>query len=110
MVARGRARTCGLVAALAILAALVATALAASGPSAPTGLTATSPTNAAPALRWNASTGASGGYRVYRGGKEIGRTTATTYTDPSLTASGSYAYTVKAVGSGGRLSAASAPF
>ena len=51
---------------------------------------------------------ASGGYRVYRGSAQIGSTKLTSYSDTGLKTSGTYSYTVKAVGAGNKLSAASA--
>jgi cellulose 1,4-beta-cellobiosidase len=51
---------------------------------------------------------ASGGYRVYRGGTQVGSTSSTSFTDTGLKTSGTYSYTVKAVGAGNKLSAASA--
>jgi fibronectin type 3 domain-containing protein len=88
---------------------LTATAVAATAPPAPTGLTAVSPTRLAPALSWNAVAAASGGYRVYRGNTQVGSTSSTSYKDTSLKTSGTYSYTVKAVGVGNKVSAASAP-
>jgi len=87
---------------------LAATAIAASGPATPTGLTATSPTRSAPVLSWNPAAGATAGYRVYRGKTQIASTTAVTYTDTGLKASGSYSYTVRSVGNGNKLSGPSA--
>jgi len=88
---------------------LATTAIAATAPPAPTGLTAVSPTRVAPALSWNAVAAASGGYRVYRGNTQVGSTKLTSYADTGLKTSGTYSYTVKAVGAGNKLSAASAP-
>ena len=51
---------------------------------------------------------ASGGYRVYRGGSQIGSTSSTSFADTGLKTSGTYSYTVKAVGAGKKLSSASA--
>jgi fibronectin type 3 domain-containing protein len=69
-------------------------------PSSPTGLSAPSPTTSAPALTWNASTGATT-YYVYRsinGGSysQIGSTSSTSYTDTTAVGGGySYSYYVK---------------
>src|SRR5204863_3735416 len=98
----------GRLAALLVCAPLLAaTAIAATGPATPTGLTATSPTRTAPVLRWNPAAGATAGYRVYRGGKQIASTTALTYTDSGLKTSGSYSYTVRSVANGNKLSSPS---
>jgi hypothetical protein len=97
------------VAGLVVVPLLAATAYGATTPPAPTGLTATTPTRVAPVLHWNAVADATGGYRIFRGGTQIGTSSATSYTDTGLKASGSYVYTVKAVRLPGKISAASAP-
>ncbi len=80
-------------------------------PPTPTGLAATTPTNPKPVLTW-----LSGGadnlsgfdhYNVYRTGTLIATTTALTFTDNALSASGTQTYTVKAVDAAGNLSNAS---
>jgi glucosylceramidase len=79
-------------------------------PSAPTGLTASGTTATSTTLSWGASTDnvAVTGYRLYRGGAQIGTTTgATSLTDSGLTASTTYSYTVKAFDAAGNLSATS---
>ena len=87
---------------------LAAPAFAAvTAPPPPTGLTAATPTRVTPVLTWTASAGASSGYRVYRGSTQVGSTTATTYSDTGLKSSGTYIYTVKAVGQSNKLSVAS---
>jgi hypothetical protein len=65
-------------------------------PPAPTGLTAASPTSTAPVLNWNAVSVASS-YNIYRDGQKIGSVIGATFTDSSLTISGSYTYTVTSV-------------
>src|SRR5947199_7935497 len=99
-----------MVAALIIAPLLAATAYGATNPPAPTGLTATTPTRAAPVLRWNAVADASGGYRVFRGNTQIGVSSTTSYTDTGLKSSGSYAYSVKAVRVPNKVSISSTPF
>jgi fibronectin type 3 domain-containing protein len=97
------------VAGLVVAPLLAATAYGATTPPAPTGLTAVSPTRLTPVLHWNAVADASGGYRVFRGGAQIGTSSTTSYTDTGLKASGSYVYTVKTVRVPNKVSAASAP-
>jgi uncharacterized protein YkwD/chitodextrinase len=67
-------------------------------PSAPGTLTATSPSASQITLTWGGATDnvAVTGYRVYRGGVQVGTTTSTTYTDSGLAASTPYSYTVRA--------------
>jgi len=69
-------------------------------PTVPTGLAATAPTATLVNLTWTASTdtGGSGlaGYRVYRGGTQIGITGSTTYADSTVGPSTAYSYTVAA--------------
>ena len=82
-------------------------------PSTPTGLTATTISPSQINLSWNASTDSGGsglaGYIIYRGGVEVGRTAATTYSDNGLAANTAYTYTVKAYDNAGKVSAASSP-
>jgi hypothetical protein len=78
-------------------------------PPAPTGLAATTPTQNAPVLSWNA-VGVAASYRVYRNGVAVGSTTATSFTDTTVPAAGSYTYTVTAVSQLNVESSASAPF
>src|SRR5262249_4790055 len=65
-------------------------------PSVPTGLAATSITDTAIDLAWNASTDdvAVAGYRVYRDGALVGSTAATSFADSGLTPLTSYSYRV----------------
>ena len=79
-------------------------------PSTPTGLTVTGTTSSTVSLSWTASTDnvAVTGYLIFRGGTQVGTSTATTYTDTSLTASTAYSYTVKARDAANNQSAASA--
>jgi hypothetical protein len=78
-------------------------------PSAPTGLTAPSRTSNSVSLSWNASIDNVGvtGYRVLRGGTQVGTTSTTSYTDSGLTPSTAYTYSVKAYDAAGNTSAAS---
>jgi glucoamylase len=80
---------------------------AVSVPKAPTNLTVTGTTSSTAALSWTASSGATG-YKVLRGGTQVGTSTGTTYTDTGLSASTSYAYTVEADNSAGASAASSA--
>ncbi|MEW2041930.1 cellulose binding domain-containing protein, partial [Streptomyces sp. NPDC005534] len=60
-------------------------------------------------LSWSASTDntAVTGYDVYRDGTKVGSATTTSYTDSGLSASTTYAYTVKAKDAAGNVSASS---
>ncbi len=75
-----------------------ATTLDATAPSVPTGLaaTATSPTQVN--LSWTASTDNVGvtGYKIYRGGTQIGTSATTSYSDTTCTSGSSYSYQVSA--------------
>ncbi len=77
-------------------------------PSTPSNLVGT-PSATQVALSWTGSTDNVGvaGYRVYKGGVQIGTPTGTTFTDTSVTAGATYAYTVKAIDAAGNLSATS---
>ncbi|MFF5115183.1 carbohydrate binding domain-containing protein [Streptosporangium sp. NPDC000509] len=66
-------------------------------PSAPSGLAATV-SGTSVALRWNASSGATG-YNVYRNGTKVGAPTATTYTDSP--GAGTHSYQVSATNASG---------
>jgi hypothetical protein len=79
-------------------------------PSTPTGLASPAQTSASVSLSWNASTDNVGvtGYKVLRGGAQIGTTTGTSYTDSGLTASTAYSYSVQAYDAAGNTSASSA--
>jgi hypothetical protein len=77
-------------------------------PVTPTGLAAQqNPTNTAPQLYWAPISGATS-YNVYRDGVFVGSTAAASFTDVSLSATGTYNYTVTAVNGSGE-SAQSAP-
>jgi peptidoglycan hydrolase-like protein with peptidoglycan-binding domain len=86
-------------------------------PSIPLNLAATAVSASQVDLTWTASTDptvvgktTSGvtGYRVFRGGTQVGTPTTNSYSDTGLSASTQYMYTVKAVDAVGNLSAASA--
>lgn len=79
-------------------------------PAAPTGLASPSQTGNSVSLAWNASTDnvAVTGYRVYRGGSQVGTAGGTSFTDTGLSPGTAYTYTVKAYDAAGNLSAASA--
>ncbi|WP_339248780.1 discoidin domain-containing protein [Paenibacillus sp. FSL R10-2796] len=76
-------------------------------PSDPTNLTATATSSSQISLSWTPSTDNVGvtGYRVLRGGLEVGTPTDTSFSDTGLTAATAYSYTVKAVDAAGNLSA-----
>jgi large repetitive protein len=83
-------------------------------PSAPTGVTAQATLTASkPSLSWTLSTDGTGSgivrYDVYRGAVLAGSSTGTTFIDTTVSANGSYAYTVKAVDAAGNQSVASDP-
>ena len=69
-------------------------------PSIPTGLSGNPVSSTQIDLGWNASTdtGGSGlaGYRVYRGGVQVGTTSLTTFSDTGLSPNTTYTYTVSA--------------
>lgn len=68
-------------------------------PSAPTGLSAALDGSGGVALAWTAANDnvAVTGYKVFRGGVEVGTTAETSYLDASVVAGTTYAYTVAAV-------------
>ncbi|WP_224367081.1 fibronectin type III domain-containing protein [Hyalangium versicolor] len=78
-------------------------------PSAPTNLASTSKTATLVTLGWTASTDnvAVTSYRIYRGGVEVGTSTTTSFTNTGLTASTTYAFTVRAYDAAGNQSASS---
>jgi chitodextrinase len=78
-------------------------------PTAPTGLTVTGTTSNSASLSWTAATDNVGvtGYLIFRNGAQVGASATTTFTDTGLTASTSYAYSVKARDAAGNVSAAS---
>jgi hypothetical protein len=80
-------------------------------PSAPTGLTAGTVTSNKVPLSWTASTDDQGvaGYRVFRGGTQVGEVAGTAFTDTTVAASTTYTYTVKAFDGAGNVSEASGP-
>jgi cellulose 1,4-beta-cellobiosidase len=67
-------------------------------PSTPTGLSATAISSSQINLSWTASTDNVGvtGYKIFRGGVQIGTSATNNYTDTGLTASTMYTYTVAA--------------
>ena len=79
-------------------------------PSVPSGLSATAQSSTQILLTWNASTDNVGvaGYRIYRAGVQVGTSTATSFTDSSLTAATTYSYSVAAYDAAGNVSAQSA--
>ena len=79
-------------------------------PSVPSGLTVTSTTTSSVSLAWTPSTDNVGvtGYKIYRAGVQVGTSAVPTYTDASLAASTTYAYTVSAFDAAGNNSAQSA--
>ncbi|WP_433605907.1 fibronectin type III domain-containing protein [Dactylosporangium sp. CA-139114] len=80
-------------------------------PSTPTGLTSPAKTSSSVSLSWNASTDNVGvtGYKVLRGGAQVGTSATTSYTDSGLNASTAYTYTVRAYDAAGNTSADSSP-
>ena len=72
-------------------------------------LTATSPSTSQITLTWGSAPDNVGvtGYRVYRGGVQVGTTTSTTYTDGGLAAGTTYSYTVRAYDAASNLGPAS---
>lgn len=80
-------------------------------PSVPTGLIATPVSQTQINLSWSASTdtGGSGlaGYKIYRGGTQVGTSTSTSYSDSGLTAGTTYSYKVAAYDVAGNVSAQS---
>jgi chitodextrinase len=81
-------------------------------PSVPTGLGATPISQTQINLSWSASTdntGGSGlaGYRIYRGGTQVGTSATTAYSDSGLTAGTTYLYRVAAYDVAGNVSAQS---
>lgn len=78
-------------------------------PSIPIGLSATAVSSSQINLTWAASTDNVGvaGYKVYRGGSQVGTSTTTTFADTGLSPSTTYAYTVAAYDATGNTSAQS---
>src|SRR5712691_9026342 len=77
-------------------------------PSVPTGLTAGAATSSEIDLSWNASTGSVAGYKIFRGGSQMGTSTTTSFADTGLAASTTYSYAVAAFDAAGNTSAQSA--
>ncbi|MBO0510530.1 endo-1,4-beta-xylanase [Streptomyces beijiangensis] len=78
-------------------------------PTVPAGLTVTGATSSSVSLSWTAATDNTGvtGYDVFRGGTQVGSSTATTFTSTGLTASTAYSFTVRAKDAAGNVSAQS---
>ncbi|MDO8604474.1 MAG: Ig-like domain-containing protein [bacterium] len=78
-------------------------------PTAPTGLTASAPSSSTVNLSWTASIDSVGvsGYKIYRNSIQIATTSATTYSDATVTAETTYSYTVRAYDVAGNTSVAS---
>jgi chitodextrinase len=79
-------------------------------PSAPTNLSATATSSTQINLSWTASTDNVGvtGYRILRGGTQVGTSATTSFSNTGLTPSTAYNYTVTAVDAAGNVSAPSA--
>lgn len=77
-----------------------------SPPTVPTGLSVTAVSSSQINLSWTAATDDMGvaGYRIFRGGTQVGSSITTTYSDAGLTANTSYSYTVLAYDAAGNLS------
>jgi len=80
-------------------------------PTVPTNLSATAISSSQINLAWTASTDNVGvtGYKVYRGGIQVGATASTNYSDTGLAASTLYSYTVSAYDAANNNSNQSAP-
>ena len=78
-------------------------------PSAPANLTATAVSDTRVNLAWTASSDNIGvtGYRIFRGGGQIGTATGTTYADMTTQANTTYSYYIVAVDAAGNVSDAS---
>lgn len=75
-------------------------------PTVPGSLTAAATSSSSINLTWTASTDNVGvtGYRIYRGGTQVGTATGLSYADSGLSANTSYSYTVRAVDAAGNVS------
>ena len=77
-------------------------------PSVPTGLSATVAGDNLVNLSWSASSDTGGpgigGYKIYRGGTQIGTSTSTSFSDSGVTPFNTYTYTVAAYDKGGTTS------
>jgi YD repeat-containing protein len=82
-----------------------------SAPTTPTSLSASAPNSTTVNLIWTASTDNVGvsGYRIRRGGTQIGTSATTAYTDTTVSGSTAYSYTVSAYDAAGNASAQSSP-
>jgi chitodextrinase len=80
-------------------------------PTVPGGLTAGTITASSVAFSWTASTDNVGvtGYKVFRGGSQLGTSTTTSFTDTTASPSTTYSYTVSAYDAAGNNSAQSSP-
>jgi chitodextrinase len=78
-------------------------------PSTPSGLNSPGKTASSVTLAWTGSTDNVGvaGYRVYRGGANVGTSTTTGFTDTGLSANTAYTYAVRAYDAAGNESASS---
>jgi chitodextrinase len=87
------------------------TALDTTPPTVPTSLSVTGTTTSTVSLSWSASTDNAGvaGYKIYRGGIQIGTSGVAAYTDTGLTASTTYTYAVSAYDAAGNSSAQTTP-
>ena len=94
----------------ATLVITVTEAIDTTPPSAPTNLTATAKTTSTATFSWSPSTDNVGvaGYKIYRGGAQVGTTGNTTYTDTGLTPGTLYTYAVASYDVAGNTSAQSA--
>lgn len=80
-------------------------------PSIPTNLAAPTVTTSTVGLSWTSSTDNVGvaGYKIYRGGVQVGTSTTTSFMNSGLTANTTYSYTVSAYDAAGNNSAQSTP-
>jgi YD repeat-containing protein len=84
-------------------------------PNVPTGLTGTAPSPTQVSLSWNVTSDNSGGsgvtgYKIFRGGSQIGTSSTNSYVDNTAAGSTSYSYTVAAVDAASNTSAQSTAF
>jgi chitodextrinase len=105
------ADTAGNVSAASSPAFQVATSTDSQPPSVPANLRLGASSTTAVVLNWDASIDNVGvtGYKVYRGGVQIGTATTTSYTDNTVVAGSTYSYTVAAYDALNNTSAQSAP-
>jgi YD repeat-containing protein len=80
-------------------------------PTVPTGLAASAPSSTLVNLTWTASTDSGGsglaGYKIYRGGTQIGTSTTASYSDSTVSGTTAYSYTVAAYDNANNVSAQS---